>query len=61
MKDPLEEEKEERERFIAAVNEGLRQSEAGLVYTSEEARQILEAKFGPFDAGDETTTVESIE
>lgn len=37
----------ERARFTAAVDEGLRQSEAGLVSTGEEVDRELDEEFGP--------------
>ena len=40
------EELEERQRFIAAVNEGLAEAEAGHVYQAREALEELGRKFG---------------
>ncbi len=37
----------ERSRFIASVEEGLRESEAGKVLSGEEVRQELDEAFGP--------------
>jgi predicted transcriptional regulator len=38
---------DERERFIAAVNQGLADSEAGRVFDSEEVSRLLDEEFGP--------------
>ena len=37
----------ERERFIAAVQEGLADSEAGRVIDDEELNRLLDEKFSP--------------
>ena len=42
----------ERERLVAAVEEGLRQSEAGQLLTSEEVDTILDQEFGPLEDPD---------
>lgn len=41
----------ERERFVAAVDQGLRESEAGLGMVSEgDLNELLDQKYGPLDA-----------
>jgi predicted transcriptional regulator len=40
----------ERERFIAAVQEGLADAEAGRLLTSEEVDRALDLEFGPLTA-----------
>ena len=39
----------ERERFVAAVNEGLADSEAGRVISDEELTAELDRRYGPLD------------
>ncbi len=39
----------ERDRFIAAVNQGLAESEAGLAVDDEDLNALLDRKFGPLD------------
>lgn len=42
----------ERERFVAAVHQGLAESEAGLGMISDgDLSDLLDEKFGPLDAG----------
>jgi len=38
-----------RERFMAAVREGLADSEAGRVFEDEEVKRLLEEEFGSLD------------
>jgi predicted transcriptional regulator len=38
-----------RERFIAAVKEGLADSEAGRVFEDEEVKRLLDEEFGSLD------------
>jgi prevent-host-death family protein len=43
----------ERERVLAAVREGLADSEAGRVYEDEEVDRILDEEFGPLQEGED--------
>lgn len=40
----------ERARFVAAVNQGLAEAEAGLAVDDEDLNALLDRKFGPLDA-----------
>jgi predicted transcriptional regulator len=42
----------ERERFVAAVEEGLADTEAGRVISDEELGTLLDAELGPLEPGD---------